>query len=234
MKRVAILLISGVFLIVSCERRDQDNDNYTGDIDLKIGKTTEIKSGETAYNAQYGLSLRVVSVNDGRCPEGVDCMRVAGESEASVEFQLTTKKGEYNFTLNTYQGDIFKSDTIIEGSKYQLRNILPYPVSFSENQSIKTVRVLVDNDWSDSDGYSNATVMGKGLDCGNSFAIVFDENVTGLPSPYRHYYEINLPEEYKIKNERISVKFRKPDNDELMVCTMMGATYPQIYIVEVK
>ena len=202
-----------------------DTDNCVGSIDLKIGETIEIKSGETACNAQYGLSLRVASVNDSRCPEGVECN---WEGNASVEFQLTTKNGKYSFALDTHQGTAFKNDTIIEGIKYLLRNVLPYPV-YGEEPS-KTVRILVDN----SDINFNATVLGKGLDCGNSFLIQFDEGVTGLPSSYRLYYEINLPESYKIKNERVYVRFRAPENDEIMVCTAMGPAYPQVYIVEVK
>ena len=185
MKRTAILLSLGVFLAVSCEKRQ----DYLGNIDLKINETTEIKSGETSYNSQYGISLRVVNVNDSRCPEGVMCV---WEGNASVEFQLTTKKSEYSFTLDTHQGTPFKSDTIIEGVKYQLRNVLPYPVHGEEQ--LKTIRILVDN----TDINFNATVLGKGLDCGNSFLIQFDEGVVGLPSAYRLYYEINLPESYKI------------------------------------
>jgi hypothetical protein len=226
MKRVAILLGLGIFLAVSCEKGEQGNDSFFGDIDLKIGETTEIKSDETACNTQYGLSLRVVNVNDSRCPEGANC---DWEGNASVEFQLTTKKSVYSFTLDTHQGSAFKSDTIIEGVKYLLRNVLPYPIH-GEEQPIKTVRVLVDS----TDIDFNATVLEKGLDCGNSFLIQFDEGVTGLPSSYRLYYEINLPENYKIKNERVSIKFRTPQNDEIMVCTAMGPAYPQIYIVEVK
>ena len=146
MKRIVILLSLGAFLSVSCTKREQNNDNCDGGIDLKIGKITEIKSGETACNGQYGLSLRVISVNDGRCPEGVDCMRIEGVSEASVEFQLTTKKCKYNFTLDTYQGGAFTNDTIIEDIKYQLRDILPYPMSFGEEQTIKTVRIWIGNE----------------------------------------------------------------------------------------
>ena len=223
MKRAIILLSLGVFLAISCEKKEQ---NCLGNIDLKIGETTEIKSGETACNSQYELLLRVVNVNDSRCPEGVMC---DWEGNASVEFQLTTQKSEYSFTLDTHQGTAFKSDTIIEGVKYQLRNVLPYPIH-GEEQLIKTIRILVDN----ADVNFNATVLGKGLDCGNSFLIQFDEGVVGLPSAYRLYYAINLPESYKLKNERVHLKFRAPENDEIMVCTAMGPAYPHIYIVEVR
>ena len=220
---VNVIFINGVQ--VYCH-----NDDCLGDIDLKIGETTEIKSGETACNSQYGLSLRVENVNDSRCPTGVICV-TAGD--ASVQFYLATKKGECSFTLHTLQNATYKRDTIIEGFKYQLRNVLPYPVH-GEDQPIKTVRILVEKIEDIDNEYVGATILGKGMDCGNSFLIGFDADVTGLPSPYKVYYEINLPEKYKINNERISVKFRVPNNNEIMVCTMMGPSYPQIYVVDVR
>jgi len=115
---------------------DKDNDDC---IDLKIGEETEIKSGETACNAQYGLSLRVENVNDSRCPMYATCVWAG---TASVQFHLTTANGEYNFVLDTYLGGSFKNDTIIEGIKYELIDVLPYPV-FGGEQSIKTVKILL-------------------------------------------------------------------------------------------
>ncbi|MDR1761039.1 MAG: hypothetical protein LBR55_01170 [Bacteroidales bacterium] len=106
-------------------------------VDLNIGKTTEIKSGNTACNAPYDLSLQVVSVNDGRCPEGVTCF---WEGEATVEFQLVTKSGKHTFILSEHPRAT--NDTIIEGFKYQLKNVTPYPVH-GEEQLIKTVEILI-------------------------------------------------------------------------------------------
>jgi len=86
--------------------------------------------------------------------------------------------------------------------------------------------------------YVNATVLGKGLDCGNHFVIQFDDSVTGLPFPSGYwnnvYYEYNLPEEYKIAGKRISLAFRAPKSDENLICTTMGPGYPLIFIVKVK
>ena len=109
-------------------------------IDLKIGDETEIKQGETACNPQNGLSLRVESVNDSRCPIGAVC---AWAGTAAVQIHLTTGKGTYNFTLDTHSGTAFKSDTIIEGFRYKLVNVFPYPV-VGEEQPIKTVHILVE------------------------------------------------------------------------------------------
>ena len=64
----------------------------------------------------------------------------------------------------------------------------------------------------------NATVIGKGLDCGNSYLIKFDDDFSGLPeySLNNTFYEINLPNEFKIEGTKIYVEFREPENEELM------------------
>jgi hypothetical protein len=215
--------IIGLFLLFfSCDK-DEKIDT------LEIDELIEIELGKTVEISEFGLSLRVENIYDSRCPVGGICV---WEGNASVEFQLTTKKEKHKFTLDTNKSPIFKNDTIIEGLKYQLKDVLPYPV-IGEEATIKTVKIFVDNENVDNE-YSGATVRGKGLDCGNSFIIQFDEDVVGLPLPNKVYYEINLPEKYKIANERINVKFRVPNNDEIMACTTMGPSYPQIYIVDVK
>ena len=109
--------------------------------DLITGKLTEIELGKTVEIADYGVSLRVESINDCRCPIGSNCK---WEGNASVEFKLTTTNGEYNFTLDTHQGDPFRNDTVIEGIKYQLKDVLPYPVH-GEEPSRQTVNILVVN-----------------------------------------------------------------------------------------
>ena len=107
---------------------------------LKIGEITGIKPGETAGNTQYDLSLRVENINDSRCPTGVNCV---WEGNASIQLHLTTQNGQYDFTLDTNPSSMFKTDTLIEGIKYKLVDVLPYPV-FGEEQE-KTAKILVDN-----------------------------------------------------------------------------------------
>lgn len=82
----------------------------------------------------------------------------------------------------------------------------------------------------------NATVIGKGLDCGNAFLIKFNNDISGLPenSFDNTFYEINLPDEFKIEGKKIYVEFREPKDGELMICTTMGIGYPQIYITKVE
>ena len=87
-----------------------------------------------------------------------------------------------------------------------------------------------------NDNIFNATVLGKGMDCGNSFLIKFNNDISGLPVNNfdNTFYEINLPEEFKTEGKKIKVEFREPENDEIMVCTTMGIGYPQIYITKVE
>jgi len=87
----------------------------------------------------------------------------------------------------------------------------------------------VENEW------SNAIVIRKWLDCGNTFLIQFDEDVTGLPdnNSNRTFYAVNLPEEYKVSGKKINVEFREPNSSEMIVCTTMGIGYLQIYITKV-
>jgi|LakMenEpi03Aug12_release.lakeMendotaPanAssembly.Ray.scaffolds.fasta_scaffold499856_2 hypothetical protein len=82
----------------------------------------------------------------------------------------------------------------------------------------------------------NATVIGKGLDCGNSFLLQFDRNAVGVPMNYfdNIFYEINLPDKFKVAGKQINLIFREPVNDEIMVCTMAGPGYPQIYILQAE
>ena len=104
---------------------------------------------------------------------------------------------------------------------------------------ILILRIFLATSCSSGDGNSisfNATVLARGQDCGNSFLIQFNEDIDNIPtnSSGNIFYEINLPEEYKIENLQVSIEFREPTNDELMSCSSMGTSYPQIYIESVE
>lgn len=79
---------------------------------------------------------------------------------------------------------------------------------------------------------TNAIVLNKGLDCNNSYLIKFNNDVTDIPvnSTNNVFYEINLPNQYKVNNLPVYVTYRLPTNSEIMNCTNQGITYPQIYI----
>ena len=91
------------------------------------------------------------------------------------------------------------------------------------------------NNLSDDTLY-DVTVLGIGMDCGNSFLIKFEDDAIGLPRNTFDsiFYEINLPKDYKVKGLKIKVSVRDPRNDELKPCTAMGPGYPHIYIIKVE
>jgi hypothetical protein len=87
------------------------------------------------------------------------------------------------------------------------------------------------------DVFYDAIVLQKGTDCGESYLIKFDDDImkNSLSSDDdRTYYEINLPQEYKVEGKRIKVQFRQPTADELMLCTMMDFSFSQIYITNLE
>ncbi|MBJ7879717.1 hypothetical protein [Gelidibacter salicanalis] len=87
-----------------------------------------------------------------------------------------------------------------------------------------------------NDEFYDATVLGKGLDCGNLFLIKFNRELPGFPvyDLENIYYENNLPDTFKIEGKKIKVKVRAPKNDEAVACTTLGTGYPHVYIIEVK
>lgn len=134
MKTISKFALIGLFiLLLSCEKNEEVDT-------LKVGGITEIKHEETVENTQYGLSLQVKKIEDRRCPEDVVCV---WGGNATVEFQLTTKKGKYDFSLCT-NGPLFSlgNFTEIDNLKYQLLDVLPYPVSNKE-EAVKTVKIMV-------------------------------------------------------------------------------------------
>jgi hypothetical protein len=82
----------------------------------------------------------------------------------------------------------------------------------------------------------NATILEKGLDCGDSFLIKVNEDVSGLPeNPFDHiFYEINLPEEFKVKGKKVNIEFRNPKDEEQIICTTMGPGYPKLFIIKAE
>ena len=127
-----ISLIGLSFLLFSCKEEPKIDT-------LKIGETVEIKLNETVKNTQRGLSLQVMNINDSRCPTGTECV---WEGNAFVEFTLTTNTVIYHFILDTHEPPNFKNDTLIDGLKYQLIDVSPYPTVANEGAE-KVVKILV-------------------------------------------------------------------------------------------
>lgn len=84
-----------------------------------------------------------------------------------------------------------------------------------------------------------AEVIGNNPDCG-VYQIRITEgqdkvgNIVGESIASNIYIANNLPEELKISGLRILLDLRKPENNELGICTHMGPCYPWIYVTRAK
>ena len=83
---------------------------------------------------------------------------------------------------------------------------------------------------------SNTKVLSRGMDCGDTFLIQFNDGVAGVPANnYDNiFYADNLPEAFKVENTTIHVSFRVPTDSETMACTAQGIAYPHIYILQAE
>lgn len=78
----------------------------------------------------------------------------------------------------------------------------------------------------------NATVLYRGLDCGDTYVIQFDPDVTGLPNNTFNntYYAQNLPQALKVNGLAVHLDFREVTPAEAMACSTMGPGYPHIFV----
>ena len=79
-----------------------------------------------------------------------------------------------------------------------------------------------------------AEVIGKGIDCGDTFLIDL-KNISGdLEIEDGTYYAYPLPETLKAEGIEIELNCRLPNSDEARACTMLGPSFPHIWVLEVK
>ncbi|MEN8203655.1 MAG: hypothetical protein ABFS28_13750 [Bacteroidota bacterium] len=111
---------------------------------LTLNDTIEIKIGEQYCNPEEELLLVCDSlVADSRCPIGVVCV---WEGNAEVSFILGEGDHEHSaFHLNTHNS--FRTDTIIQGYRYQLIDVLPYPeYGIERKQDEYSILMIVSKD----------------------------------------------------------------------------------------
>jgi hypothetical protein len=78
----------------------------------------------------------------------------------------------------------------------------------------------------------DAKVIGKGIDCGDTFLIDL-KNLTdnsGLENSI--YYAFELPSEFKVVNIEIQLNCRLPNENEDVACTTLGASHPHLIVTE--
>ena len=118
-----ILLLAGL-LLPGCELFLRNDYCSNFDIEeLPLNETLDMRYSELYCNAEYEIRLSFDSLQDSRCPIGATCI---WEGNARVQFIF--KQGQENpsrFWLNTHGN--FPSDTTIDGIRFELLDVLPYP-----------------------------------------------------------------------------------------------------------
>jgi hypothetical protein len=84
-----------------------------------------------------------------------------------------------------------------------------------------------------------AEVMGINPDCGIYQIRITDgqekaESIVGKSAEANIYIANNLPDELKINGLRIILDLRKPEINELGVCTDMGPSYTWVFVTKAK
>jgi hypothetical protein len=83
---------------------------------------------------------------------------------------------------------------------------------------------------------SKATVMGPGMDCGDSWIVAFEDSFPVQQGAWfvHIFQEINLPDHLKIEGIAVNAWVRSPTLEEGLWCTFLGPTYAGIYIIHAE
>ena len=103
-----------------CDDRDESGLHT---IPLSLNDTVQMRFGQWYSHKMPCFQLQFDSlISDGRCPVGLLCFW-----EGNAEVRIRMEAGENHFfTLNTH--NTFRTDTVLEGYRVQLIDLLPYPV----------------------------------------------------------------------------------------------------------
>lgn len=124
MIRFGMIWLALVLLTVCPFRGCEDRNGSDRDaLALELNDTVQLSYGQWYSHQKPCLQVQFDSLlSDGRCPVGVECFW-----EGNAEARIRMVAGEhYSFTLNTHSS--FRTDTILEGFRIQLIDLLPYPV----------------------------------------------------------------------------------------------------------
>jgi len=113
------IILAEVFVLValSCCR----NDFIAAP--LVLNQPIELRYKAVIKNTDFNISILLDSVlTDSRCPIGMECIWAGN---ASVRFIFSSSNITKPFILNTLTS--FRTDTLIEGYRIKLIDLIPYP-----------------------------------------------------------------------------------------------------------
>lgn len=104
------------------------------------GDNFVLEQGQRALVGGESLVRFIGIAEDSRCPSDVECVW-EGNARADLELRVSGYS-PVRFSLNTHAG--FTRDTVINGVRVQLMDVMPYPVSTVKiDPKMYKVRLLV-------------------------------------------------------------------------------------------
>lgn len=118
-------IVFGLFICIStllfaCNKQSTETNNLPANsLAINVSNSSSI----TINNQNITVYLDSI-VQDSRCPKDVVCVW-AGVAECKLKLLLNNQS--YTFKLGTLINSIYKKDTTINGYKFTLDSIIPYP-----------------------------------------------------------------------------------------------------------
>jgi len=120
---LSAFFLSG-FLIAGCEWQRCGCFCFAYDAEeLKVNETIDLKYSKLYCNSGSEIRLSFDSISDSRCPIGAMCV---WEGNGAVKLHVQQSgQDPASFWLNTHPN--FLNDTVVNGIRYELIDLLPYP-----------------------------------------------------------------------------------------------------------
>ena len=113
MKTIGYVTIMLLFILGSCKKEQEP-------AGLELNQELTLKTGDICDSKPDNLSVKVLKINDSRCPIGVVCV---WQGEATVTLEV--KSGSvFNVELSTFHDPVDTVNNFI----FRLIDVLPYPV----------------------------------------------------------------------------------------------------------
>ena len=240
LKALIRYIITFTIIFLSCER---DNDNNQNPLELKI---TDINLSNCIDSIDSPrLHLKMIDDNKLKITHyGAEfCCSDTGKADVELtENNDIINLKEIDLGPYTYCFCKHNLDFTISGIDYgkQKFKIIESEHAYQQDTFEFNIDISPSTDTLIHRDYKyQAKVIGKGLDCGETYVIEFDkQNSQNIKTTewykeeWYRYYADSLPNHSKVPGKEIKLNCRKPNENELYPCTHMGPSYPHVIITD--
>lgn len=142
MKRIS-RFATALFLLIfvaSCKKNVSGTTQNDG-LELALNNCLETKT-DTGSVGPEGKICYTKLITESRCPKGGECI---WQGYAQCEFSISVDGQNKSFRLATLKNILLNTDTIINGTKISLIDVLPYPDITKEVNEPSRVVLKIEN-----------------------------------------------------------------------------------------